>query len=84
MSTFPALWVDMENEETIATVKETELTQLSNEGVLVEVDYSGINYKDALAITGKGKILREFPFIPGIDFSGRVIESNDVRRPPSQ
>ncbi len=79
MSTFPALWVDMENEETIATVKETELTQLSNEGVLVEVDYSGINYKDALAITGKGKILREFPFIPGIDFSGRVVESNNER-----
>ncbi len=79
MSTFPALWVDMENEETIATVKETEFTQLSNEGVLVEVDYSGVNYKDALAVTGKGKILREFPFIPGIDFSGRVVESNDER-----
>ena len=79
MSTFPALWVDMENEETIATVKDTELTQLSNEGVLVEVDYSGVNYKDALAVTGKGKILREFPFIPGIDFSGRVVESNDER-----
>lgn len=79
MSTFPALWVDMENEETIATVIETELTQLSNEGILVEVDYSGVNYKDALAITGKGKILREFPFIPGIDFSGRVVESNDER-----
>ena len=34
MSTFPALWVDMENEETIATVKETEFTQLSNEGCI--------------------------------------------------
>lgn len=45
--------------------------------VLVAVEYSGINYKDALAVTGKAKIVRaSFPFIPGIDLAGTVLESD--------
>ena len=45
--------------------------------VLVAVEYSGINYKDALAVTGQAKIVRaSFPFIPGIDLSGTVLESD--------
>ncbi|SUC21380.1 putative zinc-binding dehydrogenase [Proteus mirabilis] len=40
--------------------------------VIVDVHYSTLNYKDGLAITGKGKILRQFPMVPGIDFSGVV------------
>lgn len=49
---------------------------LPEEDVLVEVQYSSINYKDALAVTGKGKIVRgDFPFVPGIDLVGRVLES---------
>lgn len=48
--------------------------------VLVRVEWSGINYKDALAVTGKGKIVRgAFPFVPGIDMAGIVVESNDER-----
>ncbi|PWD87598.1 MDR family oxidoreductase [Ignatzschineria cameli] len=42
---------------------------------LVEVEYSTLNYKDALAITNQGKIARRFPMIPGIDLAGRVLES---------
>lgn len=51
--------------------------------VLVEVDWSSINYKDALAVTGKGKIIRgELPFVPGIDLAGTVVESEHPDFPP--
>jgi acrylyl-CoA reductase (NADPH) len=52
--------------------------------VLVEVHYSSVNYKDALAITGRGKILKRHPLIPGIDAAGIVIESSDRRFVPGQ
>lgn len=47
--------------------------------VLIQSAYSSINYKDALAITGEGKILRNYPMTPGIDVAGVVIESKDSR-----
>lgn len=50
--------------------------------VLIRVRYSSINYKDALAATGKGKIIRRFPCIGGIDLSGEVIDSADPRFAP--
>jgi acrylyl-CoA reductase (NADPH) len=52
--------------------------------VLVRVEYSGINYKDALAATGAGRILRRFPLIGGIDLAGEVVESTDARFSPGQ
>jgi acrylyl-CoA reductase (NADPH) len=59
----------------------TELTELDEaslpEGdVKVRVLYSTLNYKDGLAITGKGPVVRNFPMVPGIDFAGEVIESS--------
>ncbi|WP_312204182.1 alcohol dehydrogenase catalytic domain-containing protein, partial [Mixta calida] len=53
--------------------------QLPAGNVTVDVNWSGINYKDALAITGKGKIIRQFPMVPGIDFAGTVRHSEDPR-----
>jgi len=47
--------------------------------VLIQVFYSSLNYKDALAITGRGKIVRTFPMVPGIDLAGIVVESSDSR-----
>jgi acrylyl-CoA reductase (NADPH) len=44
--------------------------------VLVEVVYSSLNYKDGLAVTGKGKVVRSYPMIPGVDLAGRVVESS--------
>lgn len=44
--------------------------------VLVKVEYSGLNYKDALILKNGGKLVKEYPHIPGIDFSGKVLESN--------
>jgi acrylyl-CoA reductase (NADPH) len=54
------------------TLEESYLTEGD---VLVEVSHSSVNYKDGLAVTGKGPIIRKFPLIPGIDFAGKVRES---------
>jgi len=50
--------------------------------VLIEVDASSLNYKDALAVTGKGRIIRSFPMVCGIDLAGRVLESSVPRFRP--
>lgn len=47
--------------------------------VLIKIEYSSLNYKDALAVTGKGKILKKFPLVAGIDTSGTIFESLDPR-----
>lgn len=67
-----------------ASVESLELDDLPQHGnVLVEVDWSSINFKDALAVTGKGKIIRsDLPFVPGIDLAGRIVESDDPAFPP--
>ncbi|SFN27230.1 acrylyl-CoA reductase (NADPH) [Izhakiella capsodis] len=74
-----ALLLEQHNGQTQARLADISPDELPDGEVTVEVDWSGINYKDALAITGKGKIIRQFPMIPGIDFSGRVVYSNDPR-----
>ena len=50
--------------------------------VLVNVAYSTVNYKDALAITGQSPVVRKFPMVPGIDFAGTVAQSSDARFKP--
>lgn len=57
---------------------------LADEGVLVEVVYSDLNYKDALAVTGRPGVVRQKPLIAGIDLVGRVVESADERWTPGQ
>jgi acrylyl-CoA reductase (NADPH) len=56
--------------------KELTNDELPKEDVLLEVQYSSLNYKDGLAVTGRGKIIRKFPMALGIDMAGRVLESN--------
>lgn len=79
-----ALVLEQIENQTRASVKEVELPALAEGDVRVDIDWSSLNYKDALAITGKGKIIRQFPMVPGIDFSGRVSESRDPRFTPGQ
>ena len=50
---------------------------LSNDGVRIAIEYSSMNYKDALIVTGVGGLVREFPMVAGIDFAGHVLESNN-------
>lgn len=73
--TFRALVLDQADRRTTATVKSLPADALPPGEVLVEVRCSTLNYKDALAITGAGKIVREFPFVPGIDLAGTVRDS---------
>jgi NADPH2:quinone reductase len=54
------------------------LNDLTAGEVVIKVAYSGVNYKDALAATGKGRILRKYPLVGGIDLSGVVVTSNDI------
>ena len=76
---FKALVLNQEEKKTIAGIQQIEESQLPEGDVLIDVDYSSLNYKDGLAITGKGKIVRQFPMVPGIDLSGTVAESSDER-----
>lgn len=59
-------------------VEQLKLDDLSPGEVVIKVAHSSVNYKDALAGTGKGKILRESPLVGGIDVAGHVVESSDA------
>ena len=74
---FKAIIIDNQNEKFTREVKEIDTTFLKDGNVLVKVEYSSLNYKDAMILKDGGRIVRKFPFIPGIDFSGEVIESAD-------
>jgi len=74
-----ALLLEQSEGKTLATVKTVSRDLLPPGNVTVDISWSGINYKDALAITGKGKIIRNFPMVPGIDFAGTVHHSEDPR-----
>ena len=79
-----ALVLDQIDNRTVATVKDIDLPALAEGDVRVAIDWSSLNYKDAPAITGKGKIIRQFPMVPGIDFAGQVKESRDPRFVPGR
>ena len=72
---FNALMLDKQDSVQNARIASVEDTQLPAGDVVVRVDYSTINYKDALAITGRSPIVRSFPMVPGIDFAGTVESS---------
>ncbi|MDH3746326.1 MAG: alcohol dehydrogenase catalytic domain-containing protein, partial [Acidobacteriota bacterium] len=75
-STFNALLLRQdEDQKTVADIEQLSDGDLPAGEVLVAVEYSTVNYKDALAVTGKGKIVRQWPLVPGIDLSGTVLES---------
>src|SRR5512147_534703 len=73
MQTFNAFRIH----EQRAGIEQLQLVQLSPGEVTIRVHWSGINYKDALAGTGKGRILRRFPLVGGVDLAGVVAASTD-------
>lgn len=79
-----ALILEQQNGLIDPQIRDLDPAQLPAGDTIVDIDWSGINYKDALAITGKGKIIRQFPMVPGIDFAGTVSHSANARFAPGQ
>ena len=73
---FKAIVINQVGEKFSRQIQEVDKNFLGDGDVLVKVDYSDLNYKDALILNNGGKLVKDFPRIPGIDFSGKVIESN--------
>jgi len=76
---FKALVLRQVDGRTIAAVETLSSADLPDGDVLVAVEFSTVNYKDALAVTGKGKIVRTWPMVPGVDLAGSVLESSSER-----
>ena len=73
---FKAIVINQEGEKFSREIKTVDKKFLGEGDVLVKIDYSDLNFKDALILNNGGKLVKEFPRIPGIDFSGKVVESN--------
>lgn len=74
--TFQALLASKTSDKIVTNVVSLSEQDLMPGDVVVDVDYSTVNYKDALAITGRADVIRQFPLIPGIDFAGTVKTSS--------
>ena len=74
---FKAIVINQSGEKFTREVKSIEKSFLKHGDVLVKVDYSSLNYKDALIMRNGARLVKEFPHIPGIDFSGSVVESGN-------
>jgi acrylyl-CoA reductase (NADPH) len=74
---FKAILIERDERPYRASFTALDASQLPAGDVTVRVDYSTLNYKDALAITGKAPVVRQFPMVPGIDFAGSVEESEN-------
>ena len=72
---FNALVINQEGEKFSREIKKIDKSFLKHGDVLVKVDYSTLNFKDALILKNGARLVKEFPHIPGIDFAGTVIES---------
>jgi acrylyl-CoA reductase (NADPH) len=73
---FKAILVKKDDQGYRAELTELDEASLPEGDVKIRVLYSTLNYKDGLAITGKGPVVRNFPMVPGIDFAGEVVESS--------
>lgn len=82
MESFKALLIEEREGKTVSGLVSLGRDDLDAGEVVIRVAYSSINYKDALAATGAGRIIRRFPCVGGIDLSGTVLESSDPRFQP--
>jgi putative YhdH/YhfP family quinone oxidoreductase len=79
VTSFRAFVVNKNDNGFTSGIQELTLSDLPQGEVLIRVAYSGVNYKDGLASTPDGKIVRTYPFVPGVDLSGVVVESSDAQ-----
>src|SRR5699024_5749155 len=73
---FKALLIDRKNDAHQVALTDVDESQLPEGDVIVRIQYSTVNYKDALAIAGKAGVVRSWPMVPGIDFAGEVTQSS--------
>ena len=76
---FKALIINQEGENFIREVKSIDKSFLKHGDVTIKVDYSDLNFKDGMILKNGGRLVKEFPHIPGIDFSGTVLESENSK-----
>ena len=76
MATFKAIRIDKAEKGTTAALTEFDEAEVMEGDVTVAVEWSTVNYKDGLAVTGKSPVVRRFPMIAGIDFAGTVLDSS--------
>ncbi len=81
---FKGIVIDKDEAGYRAAVRDIDEAELPEGDVTVRVAYSSLNYKDGLAITGKGPVVRKFPMVPGIDIAGTVDSSNHPDYRPGQ
>jgi len=74
---FKAIVLNQSGDQFSREIKTLDRSFFKDGDVLVEIDYSSLNYKDALILKNGAKLVKEYPHIPGIDFSGRVLESEN-------
>ncbi|PKO83889.1 MAG: oxidoreductase [Betaproteobacteria bacterium HGW-Betaproteobacteria-11] len=79
---FKAYLIDQEGDKVVSRFVDLDDARLDRGEVTIAVTHSSINYKDALAATGAGRIIRRFPCIGGIDLAGQVVASTDARFQP--
>jgi putative YhdH/YhfP family quinone oxidoreductase len=79
---FSAVVIDKQDDEHIAEIRELTLEDLPDNDVLIDVEYSTLNYKDGLALTGAAPICRSFPMVGGIDLAGTVAQSSSSELAP--
>ena len=73
--TFKALVVEKDDDRLVSSIKQLTIADLPQEDVLIQVDYSTLNYKEGLGFANRNKIFRIFPIVPGLDLAGTVVES---------
>ena len=76
---FKALIVNQEGENFTREVKTIDKSFLKHGDVTIQVDYSDLNFKDGMILKNGGRLVKEFPHIPGIDFAGKVLESESSK-----
>lgn len=76
MASFKAIRIDKADKGTMAALTQFDEAELMDGDVTVAVEWSTVNYKDGLAITGKSPVVRRFPMIAGVDFAGTVLQSS--------
>lgn len=82
--TFRALVVDKQENQLVTSIKQLAVTDLPDEDVLIQVDYSTLNFKEGLGFANRNKIFRVFPIVPGVDLAGTVVESKSPAFKPGE